>query len=86
MERSLILSAKHLPWPTRYTSTPTRRPRLHATITNSLDRRRRRTSDVLVSELDVDDVVAGFRGHILDLTRAVGVVLALDVSLARSFH
>jgi len=44
------------------------------------------TSNVLVGELDVDDVVAGLRWRVLDLACTVGVVLALNVRLTRSFH
>ena len=46
----------------------------------------KQTFDVLVGKLDVDDVVAGFGRHVLDLARAVVVVLALDVRLARTLH
>ena len=47
---------------------------------------RKPTWDVLVGELDVDDVGPGLGGLVGDAARAVLVVVALDVRLARALN
>lgn len=41
---------------------------------------------MLISELDVDDVIAGFGGAVGDLTGAVLLVFSVDVHFTGSFN
>lgn len=45
-----------------------------------------RTWDVLISELDVDDVISWFGGAVGDLTGAVLLVFSVDVHFARPLN